>query len=163
MSTSPHKTNKKNKNNPNFILIRQKILINLKMAAADKPLNDEDLISYIVGGLNSSYHGFIMTFNFWLPVTSLFPFLTFKTSCCMSIIYWMFIRKVSPLKPPIWLSLPRNHVLLHVTRSPSLPNNAAEATNATFKVLKHFFNCIKASHSGHLSPLNLLRLCVVII
>ena len=35
-----------------------------QLAAAGKPVDDEDLISYIVGDLNSSYQNFITTFSF---------------------------------------------------------------------------------------------------
>jgi transposase InsO family protein len=35
-----------------------------QLAATGNPVNDEELISYIVGGLNSSYQNFITTFNF---------------------------------------------------------------------------------------------------
>jgi hypothetical protein len=35
-----------------------------QLAAVGKNVDDEDLISYMVGGLNSSYQSFITTFNF---------------------------------------------------------------------------------------------------
>jgi hypothetical protein len=35
-----------------------------QLAVAGKPVDDEDLISYIVGGLNSSYHSFITSLSF---------------------------------------------------------------------------------------------------
>lgn len=34
------------------------------MAASGKPVEDDDLISYVIGGLNSSYHNFISLYSF---------------------------------------------------------------------------------------------------
>lgn len=35
-----------------------------QLAASGKPVDDDDLISYVIGGLNSSYHNFISFYSF---------------------------------------------------------------------------------------------------
>jgi hypothetical protein len=41
------------------------------LAAAGQPIEDEDLISYILGGLNLAYTTFITLFNFTTRTTSM--------------------------------------------------------------------------------------------
>jgi hypothetical protein len=111
-------------------LLTAKNLAN-QLAASGKPVDNEDLISYIVGGLNSSYHGFIMTFNFVTCDKSI-SFTDFQDellhvdhmldvhqkSIPPEATHMAFLSQEAPICPPVsW---------------PTKANNAIETTKATF-------------------------------
>jgi hypothetical protein len=67
------------------------------LAAAGQPIEDDDLISYVLGGLNSSYTTFITLFNFTTRTSSM----TFEEFQCELLNHEILLNNHLPQQQPL--------------------------------------------------------------